>query len=184
MRVKIYKATNEQTGEVIKETIDNISKFIGVSRTTLYCDVEQDWLAGGCWKIESTDEYVNEKRDTRQTKLYRVVNTKTGETFTGGSVMCSEKLGITRTTFYNGYSHKKLISQEWKIEKVGLINKEPHHDWSYLKKQHENNIDCDMVKALHESYTSGRSEFWTIPRIADECGVSTQFIKKVLKESY
>lgn len=184
MKVKIYKATNKQTGEVVKETIDNISKFLGVSKTALYCDVGKDWLACGCWKIESTDESIDDKRDTRQNKLYRIVSVKTGETFTGGSVMLSEKLEITRTTFYNGYSHKRLIHNEWKIEKVGSIEKEPYHDWSYLETQHENNIDRDMVGALYKAFTSGRSDYWTVQHIADECGVSTQFIKKVLEESH
>lgn len=180
--VKIYKATNEQTGEIIKDTIDHLSKILGVSRTALYCDKDREWKALGVWKIESTKDRANDGKGPRESKLYQATNLKTGEEIAGGSIALCKQLGVVRTTFYNAYSHKRLLHGKWRIEQLGSIEKEQKHDWTWLETRNENDIDYKKVKALYESYTSGRSDYWTIPRIAEECGVSSQFIKKVLEE--
>lgn len=116
---------------------------------------------------------------------YTVENLETGESYTGRADVLSTKVNYCKTGFARAYRNEWLIHGVWKVTKRYEEAFEPNHTnthmYDWLTEKNMRHLDKHKIKALWESYTSGRSDYWTIPRIADECGVPQEAIKKVLK---
>lgn len=49
---KIYRATNQRTGEVLYEYLDDLSEKFSVSKKSLYGYIDREVLANGEWLID------------------------------------------------------------------------------------------------------------------------------------
>ncbi len=115
--------------------------------------------------------------------VYTIENINTGERHIGRGKELSKIVDYCHTGFSRAYKKRQLIHNEWKIIAKSEEMVEPTHDshmYDYLDIKKLKHLDKKKVVALYESYKSGRSDFWTIENIADECGAPKKEIKKVL----
>lgn len=117
--------------------------------------------------------------------MYTIKNIKTGEKLDGRAKDLGRKIGYTPTGFCRCYKNKLLLKHEWEIinKYEGYVKdgkSKDTHMYDYLDEKNLRHLDKKKVVALHQAYTSGRTDYWTNQRIAEECGVPIKVIEKVL----
>lgn len=127
--------------------------------------------------------------------FYEVTDTQTGEVFRGGSYDVGKRLDSS-ASMINSYAKKlpkkgkkKPFKNRWTIVRIDdlvQIREDKPADYSefYQQKLRQLHDDGNRAKccALYDSYTSGRSDVWSLVAIAEEFNVTVNDIRKVLKE--
>lgn len=114
--------------------------------------------------------------------IYEVLDVVENKSFEGDVETIAARLKLNDKKLVYMYDQRKcMIKKRWKIVGKRKITIRKKVDYGYLTERNIKNLDIDKVIALHKAYTEGRSFYWTIENIADECGVPEETIKEVLK---
>ncbi len=118
--------------------------------------------------------------------IYTILDKETGEVFKGKSSVVAKRMGMNGHNMVPMYYQKKHIYKgryqflgREKVVEQKVVKKV---NYDYLIEKNIRNLDPCKVHSLHDAYVSGRSNFWTIENIADECGVPVEIIKETLKK--
>lgn len=120
-------------------------------------------------------------------KLFKATNVKTGEVLIGTSEVIAQYIGSKKESMLTRYK-RGLIKKTWKIEEYGRIQKSKKlkRELSNFEKQKLRALQIPdnrhTIVALHEAYTSGRSDLFSLTTIAEEFSVTIDDIEKVLQE--
>lgn len=114
--------------------------------------------------------------------IYEVLDTATNKSFEGDAEILATRLKLNDKKLVYMYERRKcMIKRRWKIVGKRKITIRKKVDYGYLTERNIKNLDRKKVIALHKAYAEGRSLYWTVENIADECGVPEETIKEVLK---
>lgn len=120
-------------------------------------------------------------------KLFKATDVKTGEILIGTSEEIAKKIGSRKDSLLSRYK-KGLIDKTWKIEQHGRVlkNKKLKKELSNFEKKKLKELEIPenrhTIVALWDSYTSGRSDIFSLVNIATEFSVTVSDIKRVLQE--
>ena len=115
---------------------------------------------------------------------YRATNVRTGEVLEGASFELAPLLKIKSRSLVANYK-RALIKNEWKVEKIEkeVVKTTPKEVEKFKQRELKRlNEEIPKLLALWDSYTSGRSDYWTIHRIVEEFNVTQKDIIEVLKK--
>lgn len=120
-------------------------------------------------------------------KLFKATDVKTGEILIGTSEEIAKKIGSRKDSLLSRYK-KGLIDKTWKIEQHGRVlkNKKLKKELSNFEKKKLKELEIPenrhTIVALWDSYTSGRSDIFSLVNIATEFSVTVSDIERVLQE--
>lgn len=120
-------------------------------------------------------------------KLFKATDVKTGEILIGTSEEIAKKIGSRKDSLLSRYK-KGLIDKTWKIEQHGRVlkNKKLKNELSNFEKKKLKELEIPenrhTIVALWDSYTSGRSDIFSLVNIATEFSVTVSDIERVLQE--
>lgn len=120
-------------------------------------------------------------------KLFKATDVKTGEILIGTSEEIAKKIGSRKDSLLSRYK-KGLIDKTWKIEQHGRVlkNKKLKKELSNFEKKKLKELEIPenrhTIVALWDSYTSGRSDMFSLVNIATEFSVTVSDIERVLQE--